>query len=55
VRVGAVADEVGAVDAGAFGDEEIGAGLGVRKDGQQRDDEKGLKVSHGVIVVFLMA
>ena len=49
VRVGAVADEIGAVDAGAFGDEEVGAGLCRAEGGQQGDEDEVLDRFHDVV------
>ena len=46
VRVGAVADEVGAVDAGAFGDQEIGAGLRFPEGDKQDENKEGFDTFH---------
>ena len=46
VRVGAIADEVGAVDAGAFGDQEIGAGLRFPEGDKQDENKEGFDAFH---------
>ena len=46
VRVGAIADEVGAVDAGAFGDQEVGAGLRFPEGDKQDENKEGFDAFH---------
>ena len=47
MRVGAIADEVGSVDAGAFGDQEVGAGLRLAESDKQGENKKGFDFFHG--------
>ena len=49
VRVGAIADHCGAVHAGSFGNQEVGAGLGHIKGGEQGNENEGFDGFHDVV------
>ena len=46
MRVGAVADEVGTIHAGTFGNQEVGASLRRVEAGEQGEEKKGFDVVH---------
>ena len=46
MRVGAITDEVGTIDAGTFGNQEVGACLRLAECGKQGDEKKRVDVFH---------